>query len=83
MVSGVVGKQAALLRRARPFGLLWLATLGSGLGTGVATIALVVDVWDRTGSGKWVSALLLVEFLPISRSGCCSARSSTGSRAGG
>jgi MFS family permease len=65
MVTGVVGRQAALLRRARPFGLLWLATLGSGLGTGVATIALVVDVWDRTGSGKWVSALLLVEFLPM------------------
>jgi MFS family permease len=65
MLGGVVGRQAALLRRARPFGLLWLATLGSGLGTGVATIALVVDVWDRTGSGKWVSALLLVEFLPM------------------
>jgi MFS family permease len=65
MVPGVVGRQAALLRRARPFRLLWLATLGSGLGTGVATIALVVDVWDRTGSGKWVSALLLVEFFPM------------------
>jgi MFS family permease len=65
MAVGVVGRQAALLRRAPGFTLLWLATLGSGLGTGVATIALTVDVWDRTGSGKWVSALLLVEFLPM------------------
>ena len=65
MAAGVIGRQAALLRRAPTFTLLWLATLGSGLGTGVATIALTVDVWDRTGSGKWVSALLLVEFLPM------------------
>lgn len=65
MASGVVGRQAALLRRAPSFTLLWLATLGSALGTGIATIALTVDVWDRTGSGKWVSALLLVEFLPM------------------
>ena len=65
MASGVVGRQAAHLRRAPSFTLLWLATLGSGLGTGIATIALTVDVWDRTGSGKWVSALLLVEFLPM------------------
>jgi MFS family permease len=65
MAAGVVGRQAALLRRAPSFTLLWLATLGSGLGTGVATIALTVDVWDRTGSGKWVSALLIVEFLPM------------------
>jgi MFS family permease len=65
MASGVIGRQAALLGRAPSFTLLWLATLGSGLGTGVATIALTVDVWDRTGSGKWVSALLIVEFLPM------------------
>lgn len=65
MTAGVVGRQAALLRRAPSFTLLWLATLGSGLGTGVATIALTVDVWDRTSSGKWVSALLVVEFLPM------------------
>jgi MFS family permease len=65
MASGVIGRQAALLGRAPSFTLLWLATLGSGLGTGIATIALTVDVWDRTGSGKWVSALLIVEFLPM------------------
>jgi MFS family permease len=65
MASGVIDRQAALLGRAPSFTLLWLATLGSGLGTGIATIALTVDVWDRTGSGKWVSALLIVEFLPM------------------
>src|SRR5204863_8740195 len=43
---------------------LFLATLGSRLGTLLATIALVVDVKDRTGSGSWVSALMIVEFLP-------------------
>ena len=36
-----------------------------GPGTYLAAVALTVDVFDRTGSGKWVSALLLVEFLPI------------------
>ncbi len=35
------------------------------MGTYLAAVALTVDVFDRTGSGKWVSALLLVEFLPI------------------
>ena len=28
-------------------------------------IALTVDVFDRTGSGAWVSALLIADFLPI------------------
>jgi hypothetical protein len=30
----------------------------------LATVALVVDVKDRTNSGSWVSALMIVEFLP-------------------
>jgi MFS family permease len=34
------------------------------LGTLLATVALVVDVKDRTNSGPWVSALMIVEFLP-------------------
>jgi MFS family permease len=38
--------------------------MGSTLGTLLATVALVVDVKDRTESGAWVSALLVVEFLP-------------------
>ena len=54
----------ALLRRNASFRLLFLATLGSLLGTWLATIALTVDVWDRTHSGSWVSALLISVFLP-------------------
>jgi MFS family permease len=53
-----------LLRRARSFRLLFLATLGSSLGTLLATVALVIDVKDRTNSGPWVGALMFVEFLP-------------------
>ena len=36
----------------------------SGLGTWLALVALTIDVFDRTGSAKWVSALLIVGFLP-------------------
>ena len=54
----------ALLRRNASFRLLFLATLGSLLGTWLATIALTVDVWDKTHSGSWVSALLISVFLP-------------------
>jgi MFS family permease len=53
-----------LLRRNKSFRLLFLATLGSLLGTWLATIALTVDVYDRTHSGSWVSALLISVFLP-------------------
>jgi MFS family permease len=53
-----------LLRTAPGFRLLFLATLGSSLGTLLATVALVVDVKDRTDSGPWVGALMFVEFLP-------------------
>jgi len=53
-----------LLRSAGSFRLLFLATLGSGLGTWMATIALTADVTDRTHSPWWVSALFIVTFLP-------------------
>ena len=53
-----------LLRTAPSFRLLFLATLGSSLGTLLATIALIIDVKDRTDSGPWVAALMFVEFLP-------------------
>ena len=36
----------------------------SSLGTLVAAIALAIDVKDRTDSGIWVGAVLIVEFLP-------------------
>jgi MFS family permease len=58
-------RQYELLRRARDFRLLFFASATSGLGTYLAIIALIVDVYDRTHSGAWVSALLIVEFLPI------------------
>jgi MFS family permease len=53
-----------LLRRAPGFRWLFLATLGSGIGTMLAVVALTVDVYERTGSGAWVSALLIADFLP-------------------
>jgi MFS family permease len=54
----------SLLRSAASFRLLFLATLGSGIGTWMATIALTIEVTDRTDSPWWVSALFIVTFLP-------------------
>jgi MFS family permease len=64
VVHRLLGPQVDLLRRVRGLRLLFLAAFGSGLGTWLAFVALTIDVWDRTGSGKWVSALLIAEFLP-------------------
>jgi MFS family permease len=44
--------------------LLFFATLGSGIGTWMATVALTADVERRTGSTWWVSGLFVVTFLP-------------------
>ena len=65
MPQRVAGRQLQLLRRAREFRLLFLAAVGSGLGTRLAVMALMVDVWDRTHSSKWVAALLVTDFVPI------------------
>jgi MFS family permease len=62
---GPFSSYAALVRRARGFRLLLFATLTSSAGTLLAVIALVIDVKERTESGIWVSALLIVEFVPI------------------
>jgi MFS family permease len=59
-----IRRQLSLLRTAPGFRLLFFATLGSSLGTLLATVALVIDVKDRTNSGPWVGALMFVEFLP-------------------
>jgi MFS family permease len=59
-----VRRQLSLLGTASGFRLLFFATLGSSLGTLLATVALVVDIKDRTDSGPWVGALMFVEFLP-------------------
>ena len=58
-------RRLGLLRRSPAFGYLFLATAGSSFGTYVAAIALTVDVYDETGSGVWVAALLIADFLPI------------------
>jgi len=57
-------RQLGLLGRAPSFRLLFFAAFGSGLGTWLAFVALTVDVFDRTHSGKWVSGLLIADFLP-------------------
>ena len=54
-----------LLRRSPSFGYLFLATAGSSFGTYLAAIALVLQIRDLTGSGVWVAALLIADFLPI------------------
>jgi MFS family permease len=59
--------QLAPLRLAG-FRNLFLATLGSSVGTLLAAVALAIDVADRTSAsprtGLWVAAVLIVEFLP-------------------
>lgn len=59
--------QLAPLRLAG-FRNLFLATLGSSVGTLLAMVALAIDVADRTSgsphTGVWVFAVLVVEFLP-------------------
>lgn len=64
MTGGLRRARFGLLREAGGFRLLFLATLASSIGTWLAFVALVVDVFDRTEDASWVSALLVVEFLP-------------------
>ncbi len=63
-MNRLLGPQVDLLRRVRGLRLLFLAAFCSGVGTWLAFVALTIDVWDRTHSGKWVSALLIADFLP-------------------
>jgi MFS family permease len=46
------------------FRSLFFATLASSAGTLLAAVALAVDVQQRTNSGPWVAAVVIVEFLP-------------------
>jgi MFS family permease len=64
-VRGARALRLGLLRHAPGFRLLFLATLASSIGTWLAFVALVIDVFDRTDDANWVSALLIVEFLPL------------------
>jgi MFS family permease len=59
-----LARQREVLRSSPSFRLLFTSYLVSGLGTFLAVIALSIDVWDRTHSGVWVSALLIADFLP-------------------
>ncbi|HET7856251.1 MAG TPA: MFS transporter [Gaiellaceae bacterium] len=61
----LVGRQVALLRGVPSLRLLASANFLSGVGTWLAFVALTVDVWDRTGSGSWIAALLIADFLPV------------------
>ena len=58
-------RQYDLLRRAPSFRALFLGSAASHVGTYLALVALIIDVFDRTHSAAWVSALLIVEFLPM------------------
>jgi MFS family permease len=62
-VAGRLISRLVLLRHSR-FRLLFVATAASGIGNWLAVVALQVDVYDRTHSGWWVGALLLVNVLP-------------------
>ena len=46
------------------FRSLFFATLASSAGTLLAAVALAIDVQQRTESGPWVAAVIVVEFLP-------------------
>ena len=58
-------RRFGLLRRSPSFGLLFVATAGSGIGTYLAAVALTLDIYARTDSGVWVAVLLIADFLPI------------------
>ena len=64
-MRGIRGARLGLLKDAPAFRLLFLATLASSIGTWLAFVALVIDVGGRTDDANWVSALLIVEFLPL------------------
>jgi predicted MFS family arabinose efflux permease len=55
--------RVAVLRNHN-YRLLFFATFGSGVGTWMATVALPVAMNRRTDSTWWVTALLVVTFLP-------------------
>lgn len=48
----------------RKFILLWLGELISGIGSGMTAFALLIYVFDMTGSTGYVSAIVLAAFLP-------------------
>src|SRR5689334_15124766 len=63
MSSPAVG-YVALLRRNRPFRLLWYGQVASQLGDWLDAIALYTLLLRLTGSGTAVGGLLVAQFLP-------------------
>jgi MFS family permease len=55
---------SSLLRRNRNLRSLIVSRAVSSAGTWLAYVALTVDVYHRTHSSVWVSAVLLADFLP-------------------
>ena len=64
MSRHTLGRQLGLLGREPGFRSLFIATFGSGLGTWLALVALQIDVFRRTHSPLWMSALLIADMLP-------------------
>jgi len=69
VIRGLGGAPLGLVRGAPGFRLFLLATLASSVGTWLAFVALVIDVYGHTHDARWVSALLIVDFLPIVAAG--------------
>ena len=65
MIGALSRGRLGLLERAAGYRLLFLATLASSVGSWLALVALVIDISDRTGDARWVSALLIADFAPI------------------
>lgn len=64
MPERAVGR-LTLLSRAPQFRLLFIATAGSALGTYLTAAVLALQMNHLTHSGRWISALLVADFLPI------------------
>jgi MFS family permease len=58
-------RRFTLLLHRPAFRSLFLATLGSGVGTYLAALVLTVSIRDKTHSGTWVAALLVADLLPL------------------
>ena len=68
MSERTVGR-LTLLSRAPQFRLLFIATAGSALGTYLTAAVLALQMNHLTHSGRWISALLVADFLPIAAIG--------------
>ncbi len=60
----MANESSSLLRRNRDLRSLVASRAVSSAGTWLAYVALTVDVYRRTHSSVWVSAVLLADFLP-------------------